>query len=291
MRGEHNPRPCSWSSTSATPRPISAPSTATELVERLALRDRARVDRRRARRGAARAARAARPRPSPTSTPPSSPPPSRSCAPEWTAMAEPLPRPRHARRRARACAPACRSGWTTRASSAPTGSSTRSPPTRALGGPCVVVDFGTAITYDLVSARRRVPRRHHRPGRGDLARGAHQPRRRDPARSTSPPPRTLIGKSTVDAIRSGVIFGFAAQVDGIVTPPARGAGGGDARDRHRRPRRGHRPLLHDDRRRRSAAHAHGAAADLERSDVAEGDVRGTSRSPAGEPRLPRCTAR
>jgi type III pantothenate kinase len=31
------------------------------------------------------------------------------------------------------------------------------------------------------------------------------------------PPRALIGKGTVEAIRSGVIFGFAAQVDGIVT--------------------------------------------------------------------------
>ena len=30
------------------------------------------------------------------------------------------------------------------------------------------------------------------------------------------PPRALIGKSTVEAIRSGVIFGFAAQVDAIV---------------------------------------------------------------------------
>ena len=30
------------------------------------------------------------------------------------------------------------------------------------------------------------------------------------------PPKTLIGKGTVDAIRSGVIFGVAAQVDGIV---------------------------------------------------------------------------
>ena len=29
-------------------------------------------------------------------------------------------------------------------------------------------------------------------------------------------PRSLIGKSTVDAIRSGIIFGFAGQVDGIL---------------------------------------------------------------------------
>jgi type III pantothenate kinase len=31
------------------------------------------------------------------------------------------------------------------------------------------------------------------------------------------PPRAAIGKGTVEAIRSGIIFGFAAQVDGIVT--------------------------------------------------------------------------
>jgi type III pantothenate kinase len=30
------------------------------------------------------------------------------------------------------------------------------------------------------------------------------------------PPRSLIGKSTIDAIRSGVIYGYAGQVDGIV---------------------------------------------------------------------------
>ena len=30
------------------------------------------------------------------------------------------------------------------------------------------------------------------------------------------PPRTLIGKSTVDAIRSGIVYGFAGQVDAIV---------------------------------------------------------------------------
>ena len=30
------------------------------------------------------------------------------------------------------------------------------------------------------------------------------------------PPRSLIGKSTVDAIRSGIVYGFAGQVDAIV---------------------------------------------------------------------------
>ena len=40
------------------------------------------------------------------------------------------------------------------------------------GGACIVVDFGTTINFDVVSRRRRVPRRGVRPGRGDLDRGA-----------------------------------------------------------------------------------------------------------------------
>ncbi len=46
-----------------------------------------------------------------------------------------------------------------------------------LGGPCVVVDFGTAITYDPVSADGRVPRGHHLPRRRDLPGGADRARR------------------------------------------------------------------------------------------------------------------
>ena len=60
-RAEHNPAACCSSSTSATPRPTSAPSRG-GAGRALALRHRARVDRRRARRRAAQPARAARPR-------------------------------------------------------------------------------------------------------------------------------------------------------------------------------------------------------------------------------------
>ena len=42
-------------------------------------------------------------------------------------------------------------------------------------------------------------------------------------------PRALIGKSTVEAIRSGIVYGFAGQVDGIVAPAA-------GRTRRRTPR-------------------------------------------------------
>jgi type III pantothenate kinase len=51
---------------------------------------------------------------------------------------------------------------------------------------------------------------------GGLPRRAHDAAARSCRRSTLAPPRSAIGKSTVDAIRSGVIYGYAAQVDGIV---------------------------------------------------------------------------
>ena len=40
------------------------------------------------------------------------------------------------------------------------------------GGPAIVVDFGTATTFDAVSRARRVRRRRHRPRHRDLRRGA-----------------------------------------------------------------------------------------------------------------------
>ena len=45
------------------------------------------------------------------------------------------------------------------------------------GDACVVVDFGTAINYDVVSSAGRVSGRDHRPGHRDLDRGAHVARR------------------------------------------------------------------------------------------------------------------
>ena len=64
---------------------------------------------------------------------------------------------------------------------------------------------------------RGVPRRHHLAGRRDLDGGADRAGGGAARRSTSTPPRALIGKGTVDAIRSGVIYGFAARSTAIVT--------------------------------------------------------------------------
>lgn len=84
-----------------------------------------------------------------------------------------------------------------------------------LGGPCISVDFGTAVNYDVVSAEGEYVGGVIAPGveislDALTARGAKLPR------IDLVPPRSAIGKGTVDAIRAGIVFGFAAQVDGIV---------------------------------------------------------------------------
>lgn len=83
------------------------------------------------------------------------------------------------------------------------------------GGPVVVIDFGTAVTYDVISAE------------GDYLGGAIAPgveislnalvshtamlRRVEPIA-----PDSVIGRNTVTSIQSGLVWGFVAQVEGMV---------------------------------------------------------------------------
>jgi type III pantothenate kinase len=84
-----------------------------------------------------------------------------------------------------------------------------------LGGPCVVVDFGTALTYDIVGVAGEYIG-------GIIATGVEVSMEALTVRAAKipkidlAPPRALIGKSTEEAIRSGVIYGFASQVDGMI---------------------------------------------------------------------------
>jgi type III pantothenate kinase len=80
---------------------------------------------------------------------------------------------------------------------------------------CIVVDFGTAITYDAVSADGEYLGGIISPGVG-ISLDALTSRAAKLPKIDLGEPRQLIGKTTVDAIRSGVIYGFAASVDGIV---------------------------------------------------------------------------
>ncbi|GAA2914482.1 type III pantothenate kinase [Streptomyces thioluteus] len=88
------------------------------------------------------------------------------------------------------------------------------------GGPCIVVDFGTATTFDAVSARGEYVGGVISPGieisvEALGVKGA-QLRKIELAR-----PRSVIGKNTVEAMQSGIIHGFAGQVDGVVNRMAR----------------------------------------------------------------------
>jgi type III pantothenate kinase len=83
------------------------------------------------------------------------------------------------------------------------------------GGPCVIVDFGTAVTHDAVSADGEYLGGVIFPG-VEISLEALSERAAALPRIDLTEPRSLIGKSTVDAIRSGMVFGFAAMVDGVV---------------------------------------------------------------------------
>jgi type III pantothenate kinase len=80
---------------------------------------------------------------------------------------------------------------------------------------CVVVDFGTAITYDAVSAQGEYLGGIIMPGI-EVSLDALYERAAKLPKVEPMQPRALIGKSTVDAIRSGIAYGFAGQVEGIV---------------------------------------------------------------------------
>jgi type III pantothenate kinase len=80
---------------------------------------------------------------------------------------------------------------------------------------CVVVDFGTAITYDAVSAAGEYLGGIITPG-VEISIDALSERAAKLPKVELAEPRSLIGKSTVDAIRSGIVYGFAGQVDGIL---------------------------------------------------------------------------
>jgi type III pantothenate kinase len=83
------------------------------------------------------------------------------------------------------------------------------------GAPCIVVDFGTSTNFDVVSAEAEYVGGVLAPGietsMDALFARAARLRKIDFAQ-----PETVIGKTTVASLQSGLVYGFAGQVDGIV---------------------------------------------------------------------------
>jgi type III pantothenate kinase len=84
-----------------------------------------------------------------------------------------------------------------------------------VNGPSIVVDFGTSTNFDVVS------------GKGEFLGGALAPgieisldalaaRAAQLRKVELVAPRSPIGKNTVEALQSGILYGFAGQVDGLV---------------------------------------------------------------------------
>ncbi|NLE21360.1 MAG: type III pantothenate kinase [Actinobacteria bacterium] len=83
------------------------------------------------------------------------------------------------------------------------------------GGPCIVADYGTATTFDVISAD------------GDYLGGAIAPgievslealttRAAKLIKVELVEPDHAIGKSTIEALQAGAVYGFAGEVEGVV---------------------------------------------------------------------------
>ncbi len=83
------------------------------------------------------------------------------------------------------------------------------------GGACIAVDFGTALNYDVVSSKGEYLGGVISPGI-EISLEALSQRAAALPKVRLSPPRAAIGRGTLEAIQSGVVFGYAGQVDGLV---------------------------------------------------------------------------
>ena len=84
------------------------------------------------------------------------------------------------------------------------------------GGPTIMVDFGTATTVDAISAKGEYLGGAILPGI-EISLDALFTRAAALSWVELVKPRRVIGKSTAESVQSGVLYGFASAVDGLVT--------------------------------------------------------------------------
>jgi len=83
------------------------------------------------------------------------------------------------------------------------------------GIPLIVIDFGTATTFDVVNAKREYLGGLILPGLKISAEALFQRASRLPRVEIAEPER-LVGRNTVQAMQSGLFYGYVGQVDGIL---------------------------------------------------------------------------
>ena len=82
------------------------------------------------------------------------------------------------------------------------------------GGPCLVLDFGTAVTWEVVSAAGEYLGGAIAPGPGVTAEALSLKTAKLPSVAMAPPER-VIGKGTVDSIQSGLFYGYLGLIEGV----------------------------------------------------------------------------
>src|SRR4029434_4725924 len=83
------------------------------------------------------------------------------------------------------------------------------------GCPAIVVDFGTAVTFDVVSDRCSYVGGVIAPGLGSMTNFLYQRTALLPRLSLKEP-KLAVGKSTIEAMRSGAVFGYRGLVREIL---------------------------------------------------------------------------
>jgi type III pantothenate kinase len=83
------------------------------------------------------------------------------------------------------------------------------------GAPCIVVDFGTSTNFDVVSPEGEYVGGVLAPGI-EISMDALFARAARLMKVDFVEPPSVIGKTTIASLQSGLVYGFAGQVDGIV---------------------------------------------------------------------------
>ncbi|GFR38432.1 type III pantothenate kinase [Insulibacter thermoxylanivorax] len=84
------------------------------------------------------------------------------------------------------------------------------------GAPLIIVDFGTATTYDYIDEHGQYIGGAIAPGIGISTEALYQKAAKLPRIELSKP-KSTVGRNTVASMQSGIIYGYVGQVDGIVS--------------------------------------------------------------------------
>lgn len=83
------------------------------------------------------------------------------------------------------------------------------------GGPCLVIDFGTATTYDVVTAKGEFIGGATAPGIGICAQALSSQAAKLPEIEIQKPEK-IIAKNTIKSMQAGVVFGYIGQTEYII---------------------------------------------------------------------------